>query len=266
MFAQLDSARTPSPLAGEGGGRSPPDEGGRAERDGSAKLRSIRHCLADPRHRQFRRPNYKFVRQPENLKALFSQPGATGLVGKPLLRNRMARTVNFHNQPTFEADKINDKIAQRNLPVKLRAVASPVAHRAPNQCLGLNGLRTLLARETAQYRSRDVLRHDLKRRRILRVLSNRSPRAPSRSPSSVVASQRHLPPQGGKDSAAFRRAIYPTFKRNSICANPVGLDARVSALLPHCSARATSTLGFTERQMKRGSPSAKVREVMAPAP
>ena len=28
----------------------------------------------------------------------------------------------------------------------------------------------------------------------------------------------------------------------------------------------TSTLGFTERQMKRGSPSAKVREVVAPAP
>ena len=150
MFTHLDSARTPSPLAGEGGGRGPPDEGGRAQRDGFAKLRSIRHCIADPRHRQFCRPNYKFVRQPKNLKALFSQPGVTGLVGKPLLRNRMAWTVNLHNQPTFEADKIKDKIAQRNLPVKLRAVASPVAHRAPNQGLGLNGPRALLARETAK--------------------------------------------------------------------------------------------------------------------
>jgi hypothetical protein len=84
----------------------PPDEGGRAQRDGFAKLRSIRHCIADPRQRQFRRPNYKFVRQPKNLKALFSQPGVTGLVGKPLRRDRMARTVNLHDQPTFEADKI----------------------------------------------------------------------------------------------------------------------------------------------------------------
>ena len=63
----------------------------------------------------------------------------------------MAWTVNLHNQPTFEADKINDKIAQRKLPLKLRAFTSPVAHRAPNQCLGLNGLRALLARETAQF-------------------------------------------------------------------------------------------------------------------
>jgi len=165
----------------------------------------FRHCFADPRDRQFRRRNHKFVRQPKNLKALFSQPGVTGLVGKPLLRDRMARTVNLHNQPTFEADKIKDKIAQRNLPLKLRAVASPVAHRAPNQYLGLNGLRPLLAGETAENGSRDVLRHDLKRCRILHVLSNRSHRAPARSPSSVVASQRHLPPQGGKDGAASAR-------------------------------------------------------------
>jgi hypothetical protein len=119
------------------------------ERDGFAKLRSIRHCVADPRHRQFRRPDYKFVRQPKNLKALFSQPSVAVIVGNPSRRDRMAWTVNLHNQPTFEADKIKDKIAQRNLPLKLRAVASAVAHRAPNQCLGLNGLRTLLARETA---------------------------------------------------------------------------------------------------------------------
>jgi hypothetical protein len=94
-------------------------------------------------------------------KPCFSQPGVTGLVGKPLRRDRMARTVNLHDQLMFEADKIKDIIAQRNLPLKLRAVASPVAHRAPNHCLGLNGLRTLSARETAENGSRDVLRHDL---------------------------------------------------------------------------------------------------------
>ncbi len=215
MFTHRDSRRTPSPLAGEGGGRSPPDEG-RAQRGGFAKLRSIRHCIADPRHRQFRRRNHKFVRQPKNLKALFSQPGVTGLVGKPLRRDRMAWTVNLHDQPTFEADKIKGIIAQRNLPLKLRAVASPVAHRAPNQCLGLNGLRALLARETPENGSRDFLRHGIWRRYFLRALSKRSHRAPRDPPSpekgvvkppshpsrcaqanensSVVASQRHLPP------------------------------------------------------------------------
>ena len=198
MFTHLDGGRAPSPLAGEGGGRSPPDEGGRARRDGFAKLRSIGHCITDPRHRQFRRPNYKFVRQPKNLKALFSQPGVTGLVGRPLRRDRMAWAVNLHNQPTFEADKMKNKIAQRNLPLKLRAVASAVAHRAPNQCLGLNGLRTLLARETAKYGSRDVLRHDLKRRRILRVLSNRSHRAPRDPPHPSLLRNDTFPRKGGR--------------------------------------------------------------------
>ena len=136
----------------------------------------------------------------------------------------MAWTVNLHNQPTFEADKIKNKVAQRNLPVKLRAVASPVAHCAPNQCLGLNGLRTLLARETAKYGSRDVLRHDLKRRRILRVLSNRSHRAPRDPPHPSLLRNdtflRHRASKdarlstgyGGRTAPLFRRAIYLTFK------------------------------------------------------
>jgi len=123
------------------------------------KLRSVRHCLTYPRHRQFRRRYHKFVRQPKNQKALFSQPGVTVLVGKALLSDFMAWTVNLDHQPTFEADKINDKVAQRNLPLKLGALASPVANRAPNQCFGLNGMRALFARETAEHGSRDVLRH-----------------------------------------------------------------------------------------------------------
>jgi len=44
---------------------------------------------------------------------LFSQPGVTAIVGKPLRRDRMAWTVNFHNQPTFEADKIKDALPSR---------------------------------------------------------------------------------------------------------------------------------------------------------
>jgi hypothetical protein len=124
--------RTPSPLAGEGGGRSPPDEGCRARRDGFAKLRSIRHCIADPRHRQFRRRNHKFVRQPVNPKALISQPDVPNFVGKPLLQDIMTWPVNFDNQSMLEAPKIKDVIAQRNLSLKLRAIASPIVNRTPD--------------------------------------------------------------------------------------------------------------------------------------
>jgi hypothetical protein len=97
-----------------------------------AKLRSIRHCIADPRHSQFRRRNHKFVRQPENPKALISQPAVTNFVGKPLLQDIMTWPVTFDNQSMLEADKIKDIIAQRNLSLKLRAIAPPIANRTPD--------------------------------------------------------------------------------------------------------------------------------------
>jgi hypothetical protein len=59
----------------------------------------------------------------------------------------MAWTVNFDNQPMFEA------VPQGNLPLKLGAIASPVADGAPNEGLRLNGLRALFARETLEYGS-----------------------------------------------------------------------------------------------------------------
>ena len=136
------------------------DEGGRAERDSFVKLRSIRHCVKYPRHRQLRRGYHNLVRQPKNPKALFSQPSVTVFVGKALLRDFMAWTVNFDNQPMFEAHQIKDIVAKGNLPLELGAVASPVANCAPNKCLGLNGPRALLARESAEEGSRDFLRHD----------------------------------------------------------------------------------------------------------
>jgi len=124
--------------------------GGRAQRDGLGQFRSIRHCIADPGHRQFRRRTHKFVRQPENPKALISQPDVTTFVGKPLLRDIMTWPVNFDDQSMREAHKINDIIAQRNLSLKLRAIASPIANRTPDQRLRLNGLRPLFAGETAE--------------------------------------------------------------------------------------------------------------------
>jgi len=62
----------------------------------------------------------------------------------------------------------------------------------------LERLRTLLARETAQYGSRDVMRHDLKRRRILRVLRNRSHRAPRDPPHPSLLRNDTFPRKGGR--------------------------------------------------------------------
>ena len=159
------------PFPPRGGSR--PDEGDRAQRGGLVKLRSFRHCVFYPRHRQFRRNNHKFIRQPENPKALLSQPSVTIFVGKLLLRDLMAWTVNFDDQSPFEADKIQDIVAEGNLPLKLGAIASPVANGTPNKCLRLNGSHPLFA-----------------------------PSRSAPSPSSVVASQRHLPPRGGKGAAS----------------------------------------------------------------
>ena len=87
------------------------ETGTRAARDGLVKLRSFRQCITYPRHRQFRRRYHKLVRQPNNPKALFPQPGVTVIVGKPLPRDPMAWTVNLHNQPTFEANNLWEPIA-----------------------------------------------------------------------------------------------------------------------------------------------------------
>jgi hypothetical protein len=72
------------------------------------------------------------VQQPENPKALISQPDVTNFVGKPLLQDIMTWPVNFDNQSMLEAPKIKDVIAQRNLSLKLRAIASPIVNRTPD--------------------------------------------------------------------------------------------------------------------------------------
>ena len=62
----------------------------------------------------------------------------------------MTWPVDFDNQSMLEAHKINDIIAQRNLSLKLRAIASPIANRTPDKCLRLNGFRPLPTGETSQ--------------------------------------------------------------------------------------------------------------------
>jgi hypothetical protein len=91
---------------------------------------------------------------------LFSQPRIAVHVGKALLPELVAWTVNLDDDPMFEADKIEEKVAERDLSLKLGAFASAVANSPPNEGLRLNGLRALFARETAEYGLRDVSRHD----------------------------------------------------------------------------------------------------------
>jgi hypothetical protein len=81
------------------------------------------------------------------------------VVGKLLLQNIMAWPVNFDNQSMLEANKIDDGIAKWNLSLKLRAVASPIANRTPDERLRPNGLRPLFAGETAEEGARDFFRH-----------------------------------------------------------------------------------------------------------
>ena len=70
----------------------------------------------------------------------------------------------------------------KNLPLKLRAVASPVANCAPNKCLGFNGPRALLARETAEEGSRGFSCMAVTIPAFFARSSNRSHRASARSP------------------------------------------------------------------------------------
>ncbi len=62
----------------------------------------------------------------------------------------MTGPVDFDNQSMLEAHKIDDIIAQRDLPLELRAVASPIANRTPDERLRLNGMGPLFTGETAE--------------------------------------------------------------------------------------------------------------------
>ncbi len=156
VVASFGRGGVPSPLAGEGVVAKQRRMRGVAL-SATASPSSARHRIADPRHRQLRRRNHKLVRQPKNPKALISQPDVTTFVGEPLLQDIMTGPVNFDNQSMLEAYKINDIIAQQNLSLKLRAIASPIANRTPDERLRLNGMRPLFAGETAEQESAGLL-------------------------------------------------------------------------------------------------------------
>ena len=82
------------------------------------KPRSVRYCLSYPRDSQFSGRYHELVRQSKNSKALFSQPRIAVHVGNALLRDLVAWTVNFDDEPMFEADKMGVKVAEGDLSLK----------------------------------------------------------------------------------------------------------------------------------------------------
>jgi len=119
------------------------------QRDGSVDSPSYGQGVPNPRHRQFRRPDDKFIRQPQNPKPLFSQPCVARTVSDNLRGALMARSVDLDDEPALEADEIDDVGLQRNLPLEFDAIASAIAHGAPNERLGPNALGALFAREAS---------------------------------------------------------------------------------------------------------------------
>jgi hypothetical protein len=142
----------PSPLAGEGVVAE------QRRMRGSLGARQLREAPINSPLRQVSAPPPAPSRlsqarsATEEPESLVLATKLTVFVGKALLRDFMAWTVNFDNQPMFEAHEIKDIVAKGNLPLELGAVASPVANCAPNKCLGLNGPR---ARSRANRRRRD---------------------------------------------------------------------------------------------------------------
>ena len=59
----------------------------------------------------------------------------------------MTRPIDLDNQPPIHAEEVDNEVADRRLPAKLRAFAAPVTKGAPNDRLGLDVVRTLLACE-----------------------------------------------------------------------------------------------------------------------
>ena len=171
---------------------------GRAKRDGFVRRRSLHQCRANPRDRQFRRADHEFVGQTQNAKSLAAKPGVARGVGRLLFLAIMARPVDFNNEAALEANEIDEEGSQRDLPLKFLPFAPPIANRAPNQRLGLNGVRTLFARETTHDRAGDFLLHRANINRRANVASRRASRDP---PHPTLADARAtFPREGGRGS------------------------------------------------------------------
>jgi hypothetical protein len=75
------------------------------------------------------------------------------------LRDFVARSVDFDNEPALETDEVEDIIPKRNLPLKLRSFTSSITNRLPDNGFGLNSIGALFARETKEEGSRHFTRH-----------------------------------------------------------------------------------------------------------
>jgi len=194
------------------------------KRDGFVESPSPGQGVPNPRHRQYRRPDHKFVRQPQNPKPLRLQPDIARSVGDDLLSIFVTRSVDLDDEPALETNEIDDVALQRNLALKFGAVASAIAHRAPDERLGLNVLGALLAREAPHYGSRDFIRHLATLAGNSRALNVRSRRA-ARDPPHPAGSAGHLPPRGARLSGETK-----TRTRREPTLDPHNLRASCPAL------------------------------------
>ncbi len=125
----------------------------------SQEHRSLRQRGANPRDRQFRRADHQFVGQTQNAKSLTAKPGVARRICRLLFLAIMARPVDFDDQAALKADEVDQEGSKRDLSLKFLPFASPVANHAPNQRLGLNGVRPLFARKATHDRARDFVLH-----------------------------------------------------------------------------------------------------------
>jgi hypothetical protein len=119
---------------------------------------------------------------------LAAKPGVARSVGRLSFLAIMARPIDFDDEAALETNEIRKEASQRDLSLKFFPFASPVANRAPNQRLGLNGVRALLARETTHDRAGDFLLH----RGNINRRANLASRLASRDPPHPAGSAGHL--------------------------------------------------------------------------
>ena len=101
-------------------------------------------------NRKFGCSNHQFVRQSQHAIVLFAQPSVSLAILRLLVHVIVAWSIDLNNQSAFEANEIDNEIADRNLPAKFGPLAAPIPEVALKDRLRLNGLCTLLSGEAKE--------------------------------------------------------------------------------------------------------------------
>jgi hypothetical protein len=88
--------------------------------------RSIGKRVTDARDSQLRGNDDELIRQPQNPKALVSQPIVPLFVSNALPRDFVARSVDFDDERAAETYEVDNIVPEGDLPLKLGAFASSI--------------------------------------------------------------------------------------------------------------------------------------------